>query len=502
MMPFILLQIIFIPALISLLIFIFRYQLGKKAGWLAIIGLTYTTSLLLVVLYNVYQGNLVKVDYPLIINPDIRFSLLADGLSIIIALICNFVLLALSIYSIKYIDHRIEILYEGIDNKGEISYYTCFFYLFMLFPVGFIGLCFAANLIFLYFFLEILTITFYFLLAYFGYYERVKVAMMFLLWGIFSALFTLAGIILIYSQVGSFQIDQIANMAGSPMAFWTIALMLLGMFAKIAIVPLHVWIPWVHSNTPTSTAALMAIYANIVAYIVVRVLVLPLWNDFQWFGPPIMILGLATMIYGSLLTLGQKDMKRIPACSTISQCAYSMLGIGALTAASIEGGLFFFLSHIMGKTVFFSAAGMVVYSTHIRNTDLLSGLIYKIPMTAMLFIVGGLMLAGIPPFSSFISEVIMFQGIFERADTIGITIGIVGLMAVLLTVGYVAYFALTIFFGDMPVNIKNDEHIKDPPLSMALPLVGIVLLGAFLGLYPSIVLDLFAPVISEAVANM
>ena len=501
MIPSILLQIIFIPVIVALLIFVFKNYLGKKAGWLAVIGIGYTTGLLFVALSSVYQGNPIKVDYPLLINPDIRFTLLADGLSIVVAIICNLICLALSIFSIKYIDHRIELLYAGIDKKSEISYYACFFYLFMFFPVGFLGLSFAADLIVMYFFLELLTIVFYFILAYFGYYERVKVALMFLLWGIFSAIITLAGILIIYSQVGSFQIDQIHTMSGSPLAFWAIAVILVGLFAKIAIVPLHVWIPWVHSNTPTSTAALMAVYANIVAYIVVRVLVLPLWEDFQWFGPPIMVLGVATMIYGALLTLGQTDMKRIPACSTISQCAYSMLGIGALTAASIEGGLFFFLSHIIAKTVFFSTAGMIVYSTHIRDTTLLKGLVHKMPMTTVLFIAGGMMLAGIPPFSSFIAEVIMFKGIFERADVIGISMGILGLIAVLITAGYVGYFTMTIFFGDMPENLRNDPHVKDAPLSMTLPLLAVVLLGIFLGLYPSIVLDLFEPVITQVLAN-
>lgn len=500
MIPSILLQIIFTPVLVSLIIFLFRNRLGKDAGLAAVLGLVYTTGLLFIVLSSVANGDPIKIDYQVLINPDIRLTLLADGLSIVVAIICNLICLVLSIFSIKYIDHRIEILYAGIDKKSEIHYYTCFFSLFMLFPVGFLGLTFAADLIVLYFFLELLTIVFYFILAYFGYYERVKVAMMFLLWGIFSAIFTLVGILIIYSEIGTFQIDQIYTMSGSPLAFWAIALMLFGLFAKIAIVPLHVWIPWVHSNTPTSTAALMAVYANIVAYIVVRVLVLPLWEDFQWFGPPIMVLGVATMIYGALLTLGQTDMKRIPACSTISQCAYSMLGIGALTAASIEGGLFFFLSHIIAKTVFFSTAGMIVYSTHIRDTTLLKGLASKMPMTMVLFVAGGMMLAGIPPFSSFIAEVIMFKGIFERGDVIGISMGILGLMAVLITVGYVGYFTMTIFFGDMPANLKNDPHVKDAPLSMTLPLLAVVLLGIYLGLNPSIVFDLFEPVITQALA--
>jgi len=503
MMPSILLQTIIVPALVALGILLFRYQLGKKAGWVAVLGLVYTTLLLLTALVEVYNAGLIKESYQLLKSPDISITLTADGLSIAIALICNLLCLALGTYSIKYVAHRIEILYpEVIGGKGEISYYSCFFYLFLFFPVGFMGVSFASDLVLMYFFLEVLTLFLFFLMAYFGYYERVWVATMCLIWGVFSALMFLGGVVIIYYQVGAFQIDQIHLMSGNPMAFWAIALVLFGMFAKLAIVPLHVWMPWVHAEHPTCIAGLLAVYANIAAYIIVRMLVLPLWDDFQWFGPPIMIFAIITMIYGSLLTLAQTDMKRIPACSTISQSAYSMLGIGALTAASIEGGLFFFLSHIMGKTVFFSTCGMVVYITHTRNIKLLGGLAAKMPLTALLFISGGLMLAGIPPFSSFAAEVVMFAGIFERGDTFSLVVGIVGLCAILLTISYAVHFTRVIFFGPLPDNIAKDDHIKDPPWTMTAPIIMIILVSAALGLYPSLIMELFEPVISAAVANM
>ncbi len=502
MMPAILLQIIFIPALVALFIFLFRYQLGKKSGWVAVAGLAYTTLLLLMALSQVYLGSPITETYPVISFPDIRFSLLGDGLSIAVALICNILCLCLCIYSIKYVDHRIEIIYAGIDKKGEISYYSCFFYLFLFFPVGFMGVSFSSDLIILYFFMEVLTIALYFLMAYFGYFERVRVATMCLIWGMFSAILFLAGVVMIHSQTGTFQIDQIHTLAGNPMTFWIIAIILIGMCAKLAIVPLQVWMPWVHAEHPTCIAGLLAVYANIAAYIIVRTLVLPLWDDFQWFGPPIMILSVITMIYGSFLTLVQTDMKRIPACSTISQSAYSMLGIGALTVASIEGGLFFFLSHIMGKTVFFSTCGIVVYVTHTRNIKQLGGLATKMPLTALLFLCGGMMLAGIPPFSSYAAEVIMFTGVFDRGDNLGLILGIIGLLAILLTISYAVHFTRVIFFGPIPEKLARDEHIKDPPWIMSLPLIAIILISAFLGLYPALVMNLFEPVIGAALANM
>lgn len=502
MMPFTLLQTILVPALVSLAILLFRYRIGRKAGWVAVSGLIYTTALLLMALVHIYHGGPVIERYTILSSPEISIHLLADGLSIAIALICNLLCLALCTYSIKYIDHRIEILYPDLDEKGQVNYFTSFFYLLLPFPVGFMGVSFAADLVLMYFFLEVLTLFLFFLMAYFGYQDRVKVAVMCFIWGVFSALFFLGGVVIIYSQVGSFQMDQIHLLSGHPLAFWVILLVLIGFFAKLAIVPLHVWMPWVHAEHPTCIAGLLAVYANIAAYIIVRMLVLPLWDDFQVFGPPIMIFAVVTMVYGSLLTLAQTDMKRIPACSTISQSAYSMLGIGALTAASIEGGLFFFLSHIMGKTVFFSACGLVVYTTHIRDINLLGGLASKMPVTALLFLSGGMMLAGIPPFSSFAAEVVMFAGIFERGDNLGLIIGITGLVAILLTISYAVHFTRVIFFGPLPEKLAQDDHVRDPSWVMAAPLIVIVLVSAALGLYPSLILELFEPVISGYLANM
>ncbi len=501
-MPSILLQTIIVPALVALVILLFRYQLGRKAGWVAVTGLVYTTFLLITALMEIYRGDPIQETYQILTNPDISINLLADGLSIAIALICNLLCLALCTYSIKYIDHRIEILYSHLSEKEQVNYFTSFFYLLLPFPVGFMGVSFASDLVLMYFFLEVLTLFLFFLMAYFGYQDRVKVAVMCFIWGVFSALFFLGGVVIIYAQVGSFQMDQIHLLSGDPLAFWVILLVLIGFFAKLAIVPLHVWMPWVHAEHPTCIAGLLAVYANIAAYIIVRMLVLPLWDDFQVFGPPIMIFSVITMIYGSLLTLAQTDMKRIPACSTISQSAYSMLGIGALTAASIEGGLFFFMSHIMGKTVFFSACGLVVYTTHIRNIKKLGGLATKMPITALLFLSGGMMLAGIPPFSSFAAEVVMFAGIFERGDNFGLILGIIGLLAILLSITYAVHFTRVIFFGPIPEKLAQDDHIKDPPWIMAAPLIIIVLVSAFLGLYPSLVMDLFEPVISGALGNM
>ena len=494
----ILLQIVVVPAITSLVLFFFRFQIGKKAGWIAAASLVYTTALLLVAGFNIYPGGNISENY-LILAPGITLNLTVDGLSLPVALIANMLCTVLAFFSIRYVDHRIEIIYPDADKKTEISFYSRFFYLFLFFPVGFAGVSLVTNLLAMYFFIEVLTITLYFLMAYFGYIDRRKIAFMCLMWGISSALLFLAGSTMIYSQADSFQIAHINRIAGNPLTFWIILVILLGLLSKLAIFPFHVWMPWVHAEHPTCIAGLLAVYANIAAYIMVRVLIIPLRADFEVFGTPLLILALITMVYGSLLTMAQTDVKRIAACSTISQISYSVLGLAALTTVSIEGGMFFFLSHIMGKTVFFSTAGIIVYTTGVRDIRQLGGLASKMPITAILWVMGAMMLSGFPPFSSFTAEWIMFTGIFAHGVEsvgIGLIIAVLAISAVLLTVGYTFLAVKRAFFGPLNPALANGHHeLKDPPLTMILPLLFTVGVSIFLGLYPSILMNFFHQVI-------
>jgi len=499
MIPYILLQIVVLPVIASIFIFLTRYKIGKKAGWIAGITLLYTTALLSLVGIRVYQGEIIFEEY--LSFPMVNLNLLADGLSIPIALIMNLCCIVLAFYSIHYVEHRIELIYGEVDKKTWLMYYTRFFILFSFFSTGFMGIAFSTNLITMYFFMELLTIIpLYFIMAQFGYsdfIERYKVALMCLFWGIAGATFFLIGVLLAYTQIGSFEISDLHALSGNPLVTWIIICMLLGLFSKLAIFPLHVWMPWVHAEHPTCIAGLLAVYANIAVYVLVRVIILPLYDDFKVFSIPIMVLALITMIYGSLLAMAQTDVKRFAACSTISQISYSVLGLGALTICGIEGGLFFFLSHIMGKTILFSTAGILVYTTGIRDMRQMGGLASKMPITAILWIMGAMMLSGLPPFSTFTAEWIMFTGIFQtglQGSSNALIVAILAVSAVALTIAYTFWSVKRIFFGPLNPNLSND-NIRDPPTLMWIPLILLAIVSIILGLYPKPMMDLFSLVI-------
>ena len=497
-MSVVLLQILLAPLLAAVVIFLTRETAGRLAGWIAGVALLYTMFLVVLVGFEVY-GGVVLVEEYLLIAPGIRLGLLADGLSYPTLAVTVLLCTALAFYSIRYVEHRVEILYNQEPERVRIGHYARFFYLFPFFPVGFIGTILSTNLVSLYFFLEVLTITLFFLMAYFGYLERVRVAFISLSWGIIGALLFLAASLVVYSQIGSFEIAELHNMAGNRLVVGTIVLFLVGLLMKLAIVPFHVWMPWVHAEHPTCIAGLLAVYANLGLYIIIRVILLPLADDFEPFSSPLMVLALFTMIYGSLLTLAQTDIKRLAACSTISQIAYSVLGLGALTSTSVEGGMFFFLSHVMGKTILFSTAGIVVYTTGIRDMREMGGLARKMPVTATLWLIGCMMLSGFPPFSSFTAEWIMFTGIFERGvltGPFGIAIAIGGVTAILLTVAYSFGAARRIFFGPLSPNLETRD-LSDPRWTMTAPLLVVAAVSVVLGIYPRLTIELLHRVIGE-----
>ena len=499
-MPYLLLQIVAVPLAASLGMIGVRPAKNRRPAWIAIAAVTYTTLLLVMAGLRISAGETIFEQYP--IGPDFSFNLSSDGLSLPVGLIINLICLALAFYSIHYVEHRIELIYGEVDDTTHGIYYRRFYLLYLFFPAGFMGVCFATNLLSVYFFLELLTIIpLYFIMAQFGYSDyitRYKVALMCLYWGVAGATFFLIGIIWGYTQIGSFEINQLPRLAGNPLTLWIAAVILVGLATKLAIVPLHVWMPWVHAEHPTCIAGLLAIYANIAAYVAVRVLILPLRNDILPLSLPLMIFALLTMTYGALLTLAQSDAKRFCACSTISQISYSVFGIAAMTAWGLQGGIFYFLSHILGKAILFSTAGILVFKLETRDLKAMGGLWSRMPVTAFLWFSAALILSALPPTGGFVGKWILFAGAFKGypADPWTILVIITAILSTLLTLVYTFLTGIRIFFG-REQNGKAAHAVADPPLSMSLPLLALAIVALGMGLYPKPVLILLGSVIGS-----
>jgi len=365
-----------------------------------------------------------------------------------------------------------------------------YYVLYPFFSIGLVGVALSWDIIMIWLFMEIPIIAFYFLIDLFGYGDRHRIAILCALWFIAASTLFMAGALIAYAELGSSSLSDLPALIGHPLASLACALMLLGLLVKAAVLGLHVWIPWVHANTPTSLAGILASYANMAVYVMTRTLILPLPGLLGALSTPLMIWALLTMLYGALLTLAQDDVKRLCACSTISQISYSLLAIASLDRGAVAGGIFYMLSHCLGKAILFSAAGLIVYRTHERDIKHMSGLGHLMPATAVLWTTGSMILSAIPPFSGFQAEIALFSALFSSAlsDQLKLVIAICGVIATALTVAYTFWPLKRIFMGPPRAGRRIAGKA---PMAMLIPLLVLAIASALLGLWPGLVLGLF-----------
>lgn len=490
--PYALLQATICPLVVAALIPLLGKRLGKRLGWIAFGILVYSTFLLLNVGWGLWngQGPVYEEYFWNTAIFSLKFGFLADGLSLPVALIMNMICASCAVYSIQYMDHRIMQLY---GDKGR-GMYPVYFSVYLLFAVGLVGVALSTNLIELYLFIELVLIPAYFMIDLFGYADRHRIAIMYFIWNHVGAALFLVGIISAYLATGSFDVNALSALSGTALGFWVCFLILVGWLVKMATFGFHVWLPYAHGDTPTSIAAIIATIVGLGSYIIARLLLGELFNSFIVFSAPLMVLAVITIAYGALLTLAQDDIKRLYACSTISQTAYSLLGLASCTAFGAVGGIFYFLSHILGKAILFSVAGIIVYQTGVRDMRRMGGLAHKMPLTATLCILGSMILSAIPPLSGFPAEWIMFVGIFQQGSygALNFIVALVGIFTTFLTIVYTFWPVMRIFFGPSPLSMEN---VKEAPWSMIVPLFVLAIISFLIGIFPQLIINFLIPIL-------
>jgi proton-translocating NADH-quinone oxidoreductase chain M len=486
--PYVLLQTIAVPLIFAVITFALGGRLGKRVGWLAFASLLYTSFLLLSVAIDLFNGGTLKPEmYTWAPAAGLSFGFYADDLSIPVALVMNIVCTVTAVYSMDYMKHRLESMY-GEERKGQ---YSLYFLNFMLLDAGLIGVSLSTNLIELYLFVELMLIPSTFMVALFGYTKKERTAIMYFIWNHIGAFIFLAGILLAYSQTKSFDISSLTQLSNTKefgnIEFWVAGLILLGWLVKMAVFGVHLWLPTAHAEHPTSFAPFIVTIVGVGNYVVVRLLVQYMPVAFSPFSFPLMVIALVTMVYGGALTVIQNDVKYLYAWSTISQNAYSLLGIGSLSLLGVSGGIFYFLNHIIGKTILFCIAGILISQTGLRDMRKMGGLASKMPITASLCLLGSMILAAVPPTGGFQAEWILFAGVFSKgvSGVLGwyFVVAVAGLATTILTVAYTFWPMRRMFFGPLPDHLKD---VKEAPWTMTAPLIALVAISLLIGIYPDL----------------
>ena len=489
MSQYILLQSVVIPLVAALLCYVLAPKAGKLVGWVAFAALFVTTLVLVAFgwnqLYSGGSGAAISEYYIWAPTAGLTFGFLADGLSYPVAILVNLVLAATAVYSMPYMEVRIKSLY-GAERPTRFGLY----YLnFLLVATGLIGIVLSTNLIELYLFVELVLIPTFVIISLFGYVQKERVGIIYIMWNQLGAFIFLAGIALFYSATGTFDLSasSLSAAAASSLAYWIAGLILVGWLVKMAVFGVHMWLPITEAEPPTSFAPTMAVVSGMGAYVIARVLFFGMPSIFSAFSLPLMAWAVITMFYGGAAAMVQSDVKYIFAWSTMSQTAYSVLGLASTFSLGAVGGVFFFGSQILGKFVMFAVAGILLTQTGLRDVRKMGGLAAKMPFTAALFVLGALILSAVPPTSGFQAEWIMFAGIFSQGaqgSTAYLVVAILGLVATLFTVAYTFWPVKKIFYGPLATGL---EEVKEAPLTMTLPLLALVVASIIIGIYPDLI---------------
>jgi multicomponent Na+:H+ antiporter subunit D len=416
------------------------------------------------------------------ILPGIELAFRADALGLLFALGASALWIVTSFYSIGYM--------RSLGEHAQTRYYACF----ALALSATMGVAFSANLFTLFVFYEALTLSTYPLVGHKETDEAKAGARKYVIYLLGAAkVLLLAAIILTYNIAGTLEfrkggIFPASEVAGHPILLAVVFVLFLFGFAKNAVMPLHSWLP-AAMVAPTPVSALLHAVAVVKTgvFATLRVFLFVFGTDaMRHLGSDKFALGAAsvTILLGSLLALGQDNLKARLAFSTISQLSYIVLGAALLTPSGILGGIAHITNHAVSKITLFLCAGSIYVSTHKTEISQMSGLARQMPWTMAAFAVASLSLVGIPPASGFVSKWYLTLGSVERGSTWLLA---VLLASSLLNAAYLGPIVYKAYFEEASAS-AHDRVIEVP--WVVIPLVITAIASLLLGVYPNPVIGL------------
>lgn len=386
------------------------------------------------------------------------------------------------------------ISYDFIRKKDIVS--SEYYILLMSAVLGMMIMASAKDFLMVFLGLEQMSVCFYILA---GINRRNllsnEASLKYFLLGAFATGFIVYGIAFIYGASGSLSYLVITNaiVTGQNITFLTIGLLLfiIGFSFKIAAFPFHMWVPDVYQGAPTTVSAFMSTTGKTAAFAVLIALLLPLFTvgNYQIFGPVLSLLAALSMIYGSIVAIAQKDIKRMLAYSSIAHAGYMLIGIAAGIPAGSAGVIYYLLAYTFMNI---GAFGIVAYLEGVEETNLhiedYAGLANQKPVLAALLSLFMFALAGIPPLAGFFGKYYVFVAAIKGGL---VWLALVGIVSSAISVYFYLRLVVYMYFRENSKTIT----VFDSSYSM-LGIIIAALLVIIVGVFPNTVVELITHFIS------
>jgi len=410
--------------------------------------------------------------------PPIGINYVLDGLSSLMLVVISAIAFISTLFALTYMRKH--------ENLGK------FYGLFSLMLAGMYGVVLTGDIFNMYVYLELAAISSYALVGFNRGKEEIEASFKYLIMGAVGSIFILLGIAMLYGSVGSLNLADISvritEMTSTSFLLLSTALFIVGFGLKAAFIPFHSWLPDAHSSAPTPISAMLS--GVLIKVLGIYALARVLFNGLNLpnLAPQVLIwIGAGSMFIGGMVALGQEDLKRLLAYSSISQMGYITLALGmggalisqgktAIATLAIIGGIFHLVNHATYKSLLFLFSGSVERLYGTRNMSKMGGLSRLSPVLYAAGTVGTLSISGIPPFNGFWSKlVIVIAAIWGKMYPLA---GII-LFTSVITLAYYLKVQKEILWGEVA---ERTSRSKDLSPGLYLPLIILAICCIGLGL--------------------
>ena len=421
-------------------------------------------------------------------------SLEVDALSLFFALIVVVAVFVSGVYSFFYMSH----------DDSLVNYYT----LFLMLSGSVLGLVLSGDLFNMFVMIEIMTFTAVALTAFRNHYEgALEGAFKYLVVGSLGSTSVLIGIALLYSQLHTLNLAQIASLlptASSPVILLAFAFLFVGFGSKAFLFPFHPLAADAHAVAPASISLMISgVLTKCGVYGIIRLCYCLYQNMDQPFVQYFVTgVGVISMFVCVTMAFNQHNFKRLLAFHSISQVGYVITVIGLGSALGMSAGLFHAMNHTIFKGLLFLTAGAVQHATGSLDLDELGGLSKKMPGTCALFLIGAASISGLPPFNGFASKWMIYQATFQKAGETGnfffVVVCVAALITSVLTLASFIKVAQSAFFGQLNPKFA---HTREVSLGMRIPMWILAALCILPGLFPDQVQQWLLTPATQAATN-
>ena len=405
----------------------------------------------------------------------VRFELGVDGFSLLMLMLTSLLCTLAAIASMQI-------------KKEWKGYFLLFFTL----QIGMLGVFAAGNLILFFLFFELTLIPMFFLIGKWGYAKREKAAYSFLIYNGLGSAVLLIVIMILFAKTGTSNIEVlqqvipnggvtlIANISPELKVGLLIAL-LVAFGIKLPIFPLHTWMLKVHVQAPPPIVMLHAgVLLKIGAFGLIRFGIGIFPEQFSNLAVFIIVLGLINLLFGAFLAMIQTNFKMVLAYSSISHMGIVLIGLGAQNEAGLQGAVFQVVSHGLIAALLFFLVGLLYERTKTTELSEQGGMAKSMPIISGFILAAGLASLGLPGMSGFVSEFMVFLGVFEQYPLFG---GI-GALGLILTAVYMLRAVMAITFGESKNKALNSlDDVNGMEWTPLVVLLGLIIL---IGIYPAI----------------